>query len=65
MKKTKFQLIETLAENIATFILDNFNTNHIKLSIFKPKVLHPAIAVIIIERTKDTMPIFIGRILKN
>lgn len=34
-----YKLIETLAEDLADFILDQFATNHIKLELIKPDVL--------------------------
>jgi len=50
----KIHLIETLAEQVASLILENFSTNYVKIQITKPKALKNAIAGITIVRIKKT-----------
>jgi dihydroneopterin aldolase len=48
----KFQLIETLAEQVAYLLFENFPTNYVKIKITKPFALKNALVGITLKRTR-------------
>ncbi|MFI4937897.1 MAG: dihydroneopterin aldolase [Candidatus Berkiellales bacterium] len=52
VKQHHFQLIETLAEHLATTILKHFPTSWVQVILHKPGALKQANVAIMIERTK-------------
>ena len=54
IQESQFNLIETLAENVAKIILEEFDIQWLKLSISKPFAIRDSSNVgVCIERTKD------------
>ena len=54
VENNKFQLIENLAEQITSLLLENFPIEYVKLQLTKPKALKKCSVGIIIERNKNT-----------
>lgn len=53
VEASRYQLIETLAEDLVTLLLDKYPTPKLKLSLSKPVALHGNnLAKIVIERSK-------------